>query len=166
MDGSMRDRRATLRTQQEGWSGQPRHGVVPIGTAAQRGDAGRHGGNDDAFVTLARGIIATRRALGEGLDPALFANPGLDIMLYLFAEGARGDGVTTNACCGAASVPRTTALRWIKLLADRGLVTSSGDASDRRVTMLHLTDNGRAHIGAWLAQAEITLAPRPDTPAR
>jgi DNA-binding MarR family transcriptional regulator len=112
-------------------------------------------GQDPEVVALARlasNIAAARRKLGTHLEASLFANPGLDIMLFLFAEGINGATVTTNACCAAAGVPRTTALRWIKLLQDRGLVDGSDDVSDRRVTMLALSPQGRATIRTWLGE--------------
>jgi DNA-binding MarR family transcriptional regulator len=108
-------------------------------------------GADAALTDLARSIVISRRKLSDRLDPALFANPGMDILLFLFAEGINGATVTTNACCAAAGVPRTTALRWIKLLQERGLVEGSDDASDRRVTMLGLTPAGRKALREWLA---------------
>jgi len=111
-----------------------------------------HSAGDAERAMLARSITAARRKLGAHLEAALFANPGLDIMLFLFAEGLDGATVTTNACCAAAGVPRTTALRWIKLLQDRGLVTGSDDVSDRRVTMLALSATGRATIRTWLTE--------------
>lgn len=114
------------------------------------------GGEDASLVELAGGILAARRRLATRFDPALFANPGMDIMLFLFASGVHGATVTTNACCAAAGVPRTTALRWIKLLQDRGLVEGSDDATDRRVTMLALTAAGRDSLRDWLS--EITEA--------
>ncbi len=119
---------------------------------------------DTELATLACSIAAARRKLGTHLEASLFANPGLDIMLFLFAEGLHGATVTTNACCAAAGVPRTTALRWIKLLQDRGLVLGSDDLSDRRVTMLALTAAGRSTIRNWLS--EITALPlrRADSP--
>lgn len=104
------------------------------------------------LATLATSITAARRKLGTHLEASLFANPGLDIMLFLFAEGIDGATVTTNACCAAAGVPRTTALRWIKLLQDRGLVDGSDDISDRRVTMLALSPLGRSTIRTWLGE--------------
>jgi len=107
---------------------------------------------DAELAQLACSITSARRKLGTHLDAALFANPGLDIMLFLFAEGLGGATVTTNACCAAAGVPRTTALRWIKLLQDRGLVLGSDDISDRRVTMLALSASGRQTIRTWLGE--------------
>ena len=107
-------------------------------------------GREVTLASLARSIASARRRLGNHLEASLFANPGLDIMLFLFAEGLNGATVTTNACCAAAGVPRTTALRWIKLLQDRGLVNGSDDVSDRRVTMLALSPHGRTTIRTWL----------------
>ncbi|MCU6454296.1 hypothetical protein LPN01_09410 [Sphingomonas sp. A2-49] len=107
---------------------------------------------DTELAGLARSIAAARRKLGTHLEASLFANPGMDIMLFLFAEGLNGATVTTNACCAAAGVPRTTALRWIKLLQDRGLVLGSDDVTDRRVTMLALSGPGRDTIRNWLTE--------------
>ncbi len=114
-------------------------------------EEGQHD-DETALAVLARSIASARRKLGTHLEASLFANPGLDIMLFLFAEGLDGATVTTNACCAAAGVPRTTALRWIKLLQDRGLVNGSDDISDRRVTMLALSSHGRSTIRVWLRE--------------
>lgn len=119
---------------------------------------------DADLVGLARSIASARRRLNDHLEASLFANPGLDIMLFLFAEGWNGATVTTNACCAAAGVPRTTALRWIKLLQDRGLVHGSDDISDRRVTMLALTAVGRDTIRTWLGEIAAIPLERPATP--
>lgn len=78
-------------------------------------------------------------------------------MLFLFAEGQGGRAVTTNACCAAAGVPRTTALRWVKLLQERGLIDGSDDITDRRETMLALSDRARQIIRTWLT--DITVVP-------
>lgn len=109
-------------------------------------------GPDDALRDFARYMSAARRGLAMHLDGSLFANPGLDILLFLFAEGVNGATVTTNACCAAAGVPRTTALRWVKLLQDRGLIDGSDDITDRRVTMLALTDRARDILRHWLTE--------------
>ncbi|GAA0679554.1 DNA-binding MarR family transcriptional regulator [Sphingomonas insulae] len=120
------------------------------------------GERDATLAQLARSIASARRKLGTHLEASLFANPGLDIMLFLFAEGLNGATVTTNACCAAAGVPRTTALRWIKLLQDRGLVNGSDDISDRRVTMLALSAHGRSTIRTWLDEIVALPLARPD----
>lgn len=117
---------------------------------------------DVQLSELARSIVAARRRLGGHLDATLFANPGLDILLFLFAEGLDGATVTTNACCAAAGVPRTTALRWIKLLQERGLIDGSDDVSDRRVTMLAMTPAARDTMRTWLTEIEALPLRRPD----
>jgi|GEM_PF-2222839 DNA-binding MarR family transcriptional regulator len=122
--------------------------------------------HETALADVARSITSARRKLGTHLEASLFANPGLDIMLFLFAEGLDGATVTTNACCAAAGVPRTTALRWIKLLQDRGLVHGSDDISDRRVTMLALSPQGRNTIRTWLDQIAALPIAQPGTPDR
>lgn len=117
---------------------------------------------DGQLRDLACGIVSARRKISAHLDPSLFANPGLDILLFLFSEGIDGATVTTNACCAAAGVPRTTALRWIKLLQDRGLIEGSDDVSDRRVTMLALSPQARDTMRTWLSEVvNLPLRPEP-----
>jgi DNA-binding MarR family transcriptional regulator len=159
MDAGLRDQAAPVAGSRETGSNSvadPAGGPIVAGDQAIDAD----------LAVMARSIADARRKLGAYLEAALFANPGMDIMLFLFAEGLHGATVTTNACCAAAGVPRTTALRWIKLLQDRGLVLGSDDVSDRRVTMLALSASGRDTIRNWLT--EITALPlrRADPSAR
>lgn len=106
---------------------------------------------------MARDILARRLALGHFFDPDLFADPALNILLFLFAEGEgeEGTGVTTTACCTASGVARTTALRWIKLLEGRGLIEMNDDPVDKRATMLRLSADARAACARWLEDAPL-----------
>lgn len=115
-----------------------------------------HCDGDIELAAVARTIATVRRKLTGHFEASLFANPGLEIMMFLFAEGLSGQTVTTHACCIAAGVPRTTALRWIKLLQEHGLVDGSDDINDRRVTMLALSALGRAKARAWLGEIAAT----------
>lgn len=116
---------------------------------ASRGGQDRAGtaGN---LVALARTMLARRASLETYVAQDLFADPALAMLLHLFCEDRPGTPVTTTACCAAAGVPRTTALRWIKLLSDRGLVVQGEDPQDRRITTLRLTDAARASLARWL----------------
>ena len=105
---------------------------------------------DEHLYALARAFTASRRRLTTHLDASLFANPGLDIMLFLFAEGQGGRAVTTNACCAAAGVPRTTAVRWINMLIGMGLFHSAPHPTDRRLALLSMSDEAREGMRQWL----------------
>ena len=50
-----------------------------------------------------------------------------------------------NACI-AANVPPTTALRWIAMLEDKGLITRTNDLRDCRRKLLSLTEDALAMV--------------------
>lgn len=91
-------------------------------------------------LELARLILWARGLLETHLNPDLFANPALNILLDLYVNRAEGRSVSTSQACTASGVPTTTALRWINALAKRGMVVKHGMPSDRRFTFLELSD--------------------------
>lgn len=91
-------------------------------------------------LQLARLILWARGLLETHLNPELFANPALNILLDLYVNRAEGRSVSTSAACTASGVPTTTALRWINALAKRGMVEKHGMPSDKRFTFLELTE--------------------------
>ena len=60
-------------------------------------------------------------------------------MLDLFARTRKGEKVSVSNACLASGVPAATALRWVDLLVDNGLVTREADIVDRRRVWLKLT---------------------------
>lgn len=91
-------------------------------------------------LQLARLILWARGLLETQLNPELFANPALNILLDLYVNRSEGRGVSTSAACTASGVPTTTALRWINALAKRGMVVKHGLPTDKRFTFLELSE--------------------------
>ena len=85
----------------------------------------------------------------------LFAEPAWDILLDLVIQKVRCRRVTVSSVCIASDVPPTTALRWIKLLVERGLLSRSQGEADKRVAYLELTDEG------WLKMARYFSSSKP-----
>lgn len=81
-----------------------------------------------------------RREVHFGLNADLFGEPVWDLLLDLYVNRRRGQGVTVTAACTAACVPATTAIRWISVLVTRGLVQRKPHQSDGRCWLLELTD--------------------------
>ena len=113
------------------------------------------------LAEFARCLYVSRR-LRDGLFPdGLFGEPAWDILLDLYAAEAEGKPVDVSSACVAAAVPQTTALRYIGRLEAAGLVRRAPVASDRRRSMLHLTEAGQATVesvlvalcGTWWTQA-------------
>lgn len=85
-------------------------------------------------------IYQGRRRRRKYLPADLFGEPGWDILLDLFAAGLQDRTISVTSACVGADVPPTTALRWIRLMEDHGLVERTEHVADQRVSLLRLTD--------------------------
>ena len=92
-----------------------------------------------------RKILRLRRLRERHFDPSLFADPAWDMLLDLMAARVEGERVAVSSLCIAASVPPTTALRWIKALSDHNLFERCADPDDGRRIFIQLSD--RAALG-------------------
>lgn len=70
----------------------------------------------------------------------LFGEPAWDMLLDLYVHAAADRKVSISSACIASNVPATTALRWLNVLADRGLIEREPDPQDARRFYLKLTD--------------------------
>jgi len=62
------------------------------------------------------------------------------MLLDLTAAEAEKVRVSVTSLCIASGVPPTTALRWIALMTDAGLLRREDDAHDRRRAFIALTE--------------------------
>jgi hypothetical protein len=98
---------------------------------------------------LVRRLIRQRQLRGRFLDPELFADPAWDMLLDLTAAAAEKVRVSVSSLCIAASVPATTALRWIRQMTDLGLLGRIEDNEDRRRAFIVLTERSRSAMSAY-----------------
>lgn len=120
-----------------------------------RGDdfASLHNAKDSpAWAEVARSAYRERRRRSEIFnDPTLFGEPAWDILLDLFiAAKERKRLPVTSACIGAA-VPATTALRWLTVLEDKGLILRENDAADARRVFVRLSSDGYEKMVTYFA---------------
>ena len=85
--------------------------------------------------------IKARRLRARFFSENLFADPAWDILLDLLQAEVLQVRVSVSSLCGAAAVPATTALRWIKTLTDRGLIVRRADPFDGRRVFVELSPN-------------------------
>jgi hypothetical protein len=102
---------------------------------------------DAAFV---RAIIRARRMRDQYLRGGLFADPAWDMLLDLMAARLEENRVAVSSLCIAAAVPATTALRWIKVLTDRGLFVRAADPQDGRRVYIELSDETARALTSYL----------------
>jgi DNA-binding MarR family transcriptional regulator len=97
-----------------------------------------------------RAMLASRRRRADYFDASLFADPAWDILLDLYAADQEGVSVSVSSLCIAASVPATTALRWIVRLEAVGLICREPDPFDGRRDFLQLKSHARDKMEALL----------------
>lgn len=96
-----------------------------------------------------REMIRLRRMRDRFFDAALFADPAWDILLDLLAAELEGKKVSVSSLCIAASVPPTTALRWIGAMTQSGLLTRTQDTEDARRIFIGLSDETEKRMRAY-----------------
>lgn len=95
------------------------------------------------LVDLARRFYRSRRMRSRLFgDDQLFGEPAWDLLLDLFVAQSDGKHLSVTAACIGAAVPTSTALRWLLILEERGLVHRENDPTDARRVFLKLTDDG------------------------
>lgn len=94
-------------------------------------------------LALARHAYGLRRQRGAifGSDE-LFGEPAWDILLDLYIAHAQGTPVSVSSACIGSASPPTTGLRWLSVLAQKGLVNRENDPADHRRIMVRLTEQG------------------------
>ena len=121
----------------------PDAGTAPPGPDLTRADAAR-----------IRRMIRARRLRTHFFRADLFADPAWDMLLDLLAARLEGKQVAVSSLCIAAAVPPTTALRWLGVLTEHGLVVRVADRDDRRRVHVELGEATARALGTWLRQTQ------------
>ena len=100
-----------------------------------------------------RGVIRARRIRARFFAEDLFADPAWDMLLDLMHAELAQIRVPVSSLCIAAAVPATTALRWIKTLNDRGLITRRADPHDGRRVFVELSNDASSAIRRYFGEA-------------
>lgn len=110
--------------------------------------------NDDPtydVLSHAKRLYAARRRRDRafaGYD--LFGEPSWDILLDLFIAGEERNLIGVSSACIAACCPPTTALRWLGLLLDQGLIVRTDDPDDARRVNVALSATGMQLMQGYL----------------
>lgn len=99
---------------------------------------------DPAALAKANALLALmdRRARLFGTDGELFADPAWCLLLDLFVNGGVHARMPVSSCGIASRVPMSTALRYIMLAEQRGLIIRQPHPNDRRSALVSLTATG------------------------
>ena len=101
---------------------------------------------------LVRRIIRQRQLRTRFFDGDLFGDPAWDILLDLTAARAEHARVSVTSLCIASGVPPTTALRWIGMMTEAGLLQRVEDDTDRRRAFVALTDKAADAMARYFVE--------------
>ncbi|HWK36460.1 response regulator transcription factor [Sphingomonas sp.] len=120
------------------------HGALPA-------PLDRKASNEELATETLKAAINARKLRARFFPADLFAEPAWDILLDLTRARLNGHEVSVSSVCIAAGVPMSTALRWVKLMTERGLLRRWTDAKDRRRDLIALTDKAMANMLQYLS---------------
>jgi hypothetical protein len=103
------------------------------------------------FETLSDVLYRERRLRIEVFEGSkLFREPGWDMLLDLMTATNKGKRLSVTSLCIGSCVPLTTALRWIGILEQEGLVTREIDNQDARRFHIALSADGYKKMKKYL----------------
>jgi DNA-binding MarR family transcriptional regulator len=105
-----------------------------------------------ALMDYAKLHLRTLRARASALPELKHGNAQWLILVELWMATHLGTAVSITSASFAAGVPGTTGLRYLRLLADTGYITTKDDPMDGRRCFVSLTADGLARIEAQLEQ--------------
>lgn len=76
----------------------------------------------------------------------LLGEPAWDMIVDLFIASEEGNRVSVTSLCVASAVPTTTALRWISILENEGIIFRVADEKDARRFFLFLSEDARGRV--------------------
>ena len=112
--------------------------------------------NDELAATL-RAIITSRALRGRYFSNQLFADPAWEILLDLTRARLEDQDVSVSSVCIAASVPMSTALRWVGQMTDSGLLRRWPDSRDGRRDLIALTDATHGYMREYLCAVHAVM---------
>lgn len=101
-----------------------------------------------------RSLIKARRLREQYFNAELFADPAWDMLLDLMAARLENAKVSVSSLCIAASVPPTTALRWIKTMTEENLFERKEDDKDGRRIFIQLSDETATAMTSYFAMVQ------------
>ena len=102
--------------------------------------------NNTMALTSAKNLYGFRRKRDKLIDDEIFGEPCWDMLLDLYEANKQGKAISISSACIAASVPSTTALRWMNVLIQRGHIERFDDPKDARRSFVQLTASTHAKM--------------------
>jgi DNA-binding MarR family transcriptional regulator len=103
------------------------------------------------FTSCAARELWIRAQRARFFDPALFGDAAWNILLLLYVLGSRQPQVSSTGFAKILGIPRSTALRWLNDLQDRGLVARAASPAGSSMHLVRLTAKARRSLDSYFA---------------
>lgn len=105
---------------------------------------------------LIRRIVYQRQIRNRYFGDDLFGEPAWDMLLDLAAARSEYQRISVTSLCIASGVPPTTALRWIAMMVELGLLERVEDPEDGRRAFIQLSDKAADLLARYFAEIGTT----------
>lgn len=119
-------------------------------------ESSQHGPGE--LAKQVRSTIAARSGRQSIISGDVFSDPAWDILLALFLANVEGRHMSVTDLCAAASVPTSTALRWIALLEKQGAIVRTANTEDARKANLGLSGEHAQRMRLFFNRSETAMA--------
>ena len=128
--------------------GKLKNSIAPANANA---DTAAVGAKTAHLEQRARDHLESRRKRAAIFGAQMFAEPAWDMLLILYLSGG-GQRQTQSGLGELSGATRSTAMRWIDFLSDRGLVRRDAHPTDLRRNFVSLTEKGRKLLDLYLSE--------------
>ena len=104
-----------------------------------------------ALVKHAQQIYVNRARRSQIFKSAMFGEAAWDMLLALYITDESEARHTVSGLVSLSGVAPTTALRWLEFLENERLVSRTPKPSDRRVSLIALTDKARELLDTYFS---------------
>jgi DNA-binding MarR family transcriptional regulator len=101
---------------------------------------------------MAAKLLHLRRLRDRLFTPGLFADPAWDMLLDLVVAEDLGRSTAVSSLCIASAAPVSTALRYLHIMEQEGLIARRADPSDGRRHLVSLTPSVSQQLRQLLAE--------------
>lgn len=101
------------------------------------------------FLVMAKWAYARRAKRRAFISSELLGEPAWDMLLDLYINTIQGCQIPVTSACLASSAPTTTALRYLELLCDLGMVIRIRSDTDRRSILVKLSADALSRLDRY-----------------